>query len=232
MGKIVAGTFNGTGAALYLGIGFVPDWVKVYNLEDADLAMVEWNRHCRSIEQEEGRLIQAIADNGTTGTKNIAALVQGAGIAPYLGGDKMTAASTAYLVKDDRDFSKNPAGGGTGIIDTWTLGSSSNKTGNFNKGVDTTYVGEGSVVIIREGVSNGKIYEARMTALTNDGDAANEVELSLAIGSGTVLAIKGAFDYRGAASGVIVPAGFAINATTVINVSGELCFFEAGQYDN
>jgi hypothetical protein len=29
-----------------------------------------------------------------------------------------------------------------------------------------------------------------------------------------------------------MPAGFIINATTVINVSGEMCMFEAGTYDN
>jgi len=228
MGKIVSGNFNGTGAALYLGIGFVPDFVRIFNQEDGSLAQLVWSRGCRSKEQEEGRLLY----NDTAPNSLLLVLAHGAGVAPYLGGDKMTAASTAYLVKDELDYKSNPKDGGTGVISRWTLDTSDDRTGHFNQGVDTTYVGEGSLVVIREGVGNGKIYEARVTAMTADGDATDNLELSLAIGSGDVLAVKGMYDYRGAASGVVIPAGFVINATSVINVSGEICYFEAGTYDN
>lgn len=230
MGKIVAGTFNGTGAALTLGIGFIPDFVRIYNIEDASLASLLWSKHCRSIEQEEGRLIQRITDSGTLGAANLTVLANGAGVSPYLGGDLMAAASTVYLVKDDRDFAKNPVGGGTGIITAWTRGGA--RTGMWDKGCDTTFVGEGSQMIVREGVGNGKIYEARIVALTADGDAANQVTLDRDIGSGDVLQIGGMFDYRGAAANALIPAGFTINATSVINVNDETCYFEAGVYDN
>jgi hypothetical protein len=231
MGKIVSGTFNGTGAALYLGIGFLPDWVKVFNLEDADLAEVRWSKNMRSKEQEEGRLGIRIQDTGTSAGYSLAVLANAAGIAQYLGGDTMTAASTVYLVKDDLDYAKNPQGGGTGAITDWTLDTSGNRTGKFDDGVDTTYVGEGSEVIIRPDTTK-QPRRAVITALTNDGNADDEVELSVAIGTGDVLKIGPMYDYRGAANRAIIPAGFAINATSVINVSGELCFFEAGTYDN
>ena len=232
MGKLISGTFNGTGAALYLGIGFLPDFVNIFNLEDSVLAALKWSKHCRSKEQEEGRLIQGITDTGTTGLSNLTVLANGAGVAPYYGGDKMTAASTAYLVKDDLDYAKNPKSGGTGKILTWAMDTPGSRTGHWDQGCDTTYVGEGSRMILRESVGNGKIYEVRITALTNDGNATDEVEISKNVGAGDVLRIGRMYDYAGAASGVVIPEGFAINATSVINVSGELCFFEAGTYDN
>ena len=81
--KRVAGTFNGTAAALYACIGFVPDWVVLTNLEDADDAVYRWDRNMmRSADRVQG-------------TSYVGADVQGAaltttGIEPYYGSDLMT----------------------------------------------------------------------------------------------------------------------------------------------
>jgi hypothetical protein len=220
MGLFAHGTFNGTGAALYIGIGFIPDWVKVRNVEDGDLALLEWSIHMtRAAETTEGILTYT----GTTYRQEDARTDSDGGITIYRGGDKMTAASTAYLVKDNSDYRTSST---YGSITTWTLGNSTNRTGNFNLEADTTYVGEGSRIYIEETVGHAFIY-----ALTSNGEQANEVTLSESVKSGTIHRITGMYDYKGAAKDVIIPAGFAILATSVINVSGELAYFEAGQYD-
>lgn len=207
----LSGTFNGTGAALYLCIGFMPDWVKLWNSETTDEERMVWSRNMRGAELGDGIRKD---DDGT-----ITPLTVGNGIQIYRGGDVMSAASTTYLVPTYTD--RRDAGTGS-TIDTWTLGSTTNRTGNWNDVCNTTYVGEGSLINI-----DGKW--ARITALTSNGEQANEVTLDEALPSGQIYALKGMYDYIGAASGVITPAGFKINDTT-FNSSGELCFFEAGSY--
>lgn len=218
MGKMISGTFNGTGAALYIGIGFIPDWVKIVNMEDTINSWVEWNKHMNRVgEHLEGREFYT----GTT-YQQLAELTFGTGIRPYHGGDKMSAASTAYLVKDDANYAYSTT---YGQIDTWTLDTAATPSGHFNLEADTTYVGIGSQVTI-----DG--YEYGITAMTSNGELTDEVTLSEAAPAGEITKISRMYDYVGAAKDAIIPAGFKINATTVINVSGEMCYFEAGMYDN
>jgi len=91
-------------------------------------------------------------------------------------------------------------------------------------------VGEGSLVCIGS-ETTGKGVWAVMTALTNDGDADDEVTLSKALGSGDVLALRAMYDFVGVPAGTITKAGFFIDSTASINTSGELCMFEAGTYN-
>ena len=220
--KAISGVFNGTGAALYLGLGFVPDWVKVYNLEDADVAVLEWNKHmARTADMTEGRLNHTAA--GLVGDPRT---VSDGGIRPYRGGDVIASASTAYLVQDETDYRTSAT---YGTVKTWTLDTSANRTGHFNLEADTSYVGEGSLIVIREDVSQNVI-ECGIVAMTSNGEQADEVTLSEAVKSGEVLSLGRMYDYVGASAGVVMPAGFSIQATTVINVSGEMCAFEAGTY--
>jgi hypothetical protein len=221
--KRVGGTFNGTGAALYLGIGFVPDWVKVWNMEDGDAARLVWNRNMqRSAEMTEG-LLQA-DDNDTAPDPRT---VTDGGIRPfYSNGTTVTSASTSYLVLDDDDYRESDT---YGTIDTWTLDTSANRTGHFNLEADTTYIGEGSIIRIRETMGQ-QIEEAAIVALTSNGEQADEVTLSRAVTSGDVLFIGRMYDYVGASANTVIPDGFSIHATDVINVSGEMCCFEAGTY--
>ena len=225
--KAIAGTFNGTGAALTICCGFVPNWVKICNLEDADCATLFWNIHMmRSAEMVEGVLYYTAA--GIVGDPLALA---DTGVIPHYGGTVLTAASTVYLgpVKDsEKNQCKNSS---TGLkIAKWTLGSSTNMTGNWDNECNTTFVGEGSLIKI-----DGKIYG--VNAVTSNGEAANEVTLSSAAPSGVIEWISPMYDYIGYGAtggqplGVGTKAGFQLSHLTVINVSGELCMFEAGNYD-
>jgi hypothetical protein len=218
----IAGTFNGTGAALYIGCGFVPDWVKVFNLEDADCAFLQWNKHLlRAAEMPRGMLMYTAA--GMLGDPRT---VTDGGIHPYRGGDLITSASTAYLVLDDADYKTSAT---YGTVNKWTLGSAANRTGNFNLEADTTYIGEGSEITIRQDF-DGKIITAAIQALGSNGELANEVTLSEAVKTGDILFISRMYDFVGCAANTTMPAGFLLDATTVINVSGEMCAFEAGTF--
>ena len=227
--RTVSGTLNGTGAALVVGCGFKPDYVKLWNAEATNPVFVEWNKNMRSLEQIEG--IGTVSD----GTQNLfARYAAGAGIAPYDGGDVMSAASTVYLLPTADVVGTNnmarKAGSISANVTKWELDTSANRTGSFNVGVNTTYVGEGSIVRIYDPLTKAT-YETVMTALSNDGDADDEVTLAVAVPSGDVMYIGPMYDYIGAsAAGDVIPAGFKINMTTVLNASGNIICFEAGQY--
>lgn len=227
--KKVSGTLNGTGAAIVVGCGFKPDYIKLWNLEVTNAYSVEWNSAMRSLEQIEGI---ATASNGT---QNLyARLAFGAGITPYRGGDVLSAASTVYLVPVEdiagkRDMRDMYVAGGGSPVTAWTLDTAGNRTGSFNVEASTTYVGEGSVIRIYN-AGTKKTYEVTILAMTSNGEAANEVTLSEAVPSGEVQFIGPMYDYVGAASGAVIPEGFKINTTGALNTSGELIAFEAGTY--
>ena len=214
MSRVVKGTFNGTGAALYVGLGFIPSRLRLVNKEDGDLARLEFSYPPRSSEQEEGVLLV-----GSGAALQISALTHGNGVCAYHGGDKLAAASTAYLKKDP-STDKRSVNTGYDPINKWTLGSTTNRTGNWNAECSTNWVGEGSRICI-----DGKWYT--VTALTSNGEAANEVTLDRAAPSGEIQALLGMYDWIGGSAGDVIPAGFQVNATTVINVSGEMVEFEA-----
>jgi len=224
MGKRISGTFNGTGAALRVGLGFIPDYIRIFNCEDGDVARLEWNRNMRSIEMIEGLLL-AEAGGNVQGT----ALGFGAGVSIYRGGDQFTTAQTAYI-KRDATPDKRTAGT-LGTVSRWTLDTAGNRTGHVDKGVNTTYVGVGSKITVMDDVTR-QVKTAVVLAITNDGDAADELTLSEALPTGDVVALSGMYDFLGLLPNVAMPEGFIINATTVINVAGELCSFEAGTYDD
>lgn len=227
--RLVSGTFNGTGAAITVGCGFVPDFVKLWNLEVAtNPVFVEWNKNMRSAEQFEGLIITNHA------TVQLARYTYGTGIAPYAGGDITTGASTAYLLPTaDVIGQTNLARKGqtiTSTISTWTSDTAANRTGSVDVAFNETYAGVGSIIRVWEPITR-TIYEATIVAFTSDGTAANDITTSTLIPSGEVMYIGPMYDYIGAASaGVVVPEGFKLNMTTVLNVSGDMISFEAGQY--
>lgn len=219
----IARIFNGTGATVYLGLGFVPDWVRAYNLESTLPLMIEWNRQMRAGSVEGVH----IAHHATDGAQ-ITRLAAGGGISPFLG-TKLTANSTAYLRPHaNPDFRFQ---GSLGDIKTWTLGNAGNRTGNVNAGVPTTYVGVGSRITVKENMTGGGIKTAVITAMTNDGDAANELTLSVAIKSGEILALGPMYDLIGGSAGDKIPAGICI-ANNTFNASGDIILIEAGTFDD
>jgi hypothetical protein len=227
MGKMISGTFNGTGAALYLCFGFVPDFVDIYASEDAELAHAHWNCGFTAAESVEGFI-----EHG--GDQTTVLYTAGTGIRPYVGGDLMTTSnqtsvtygSGVYLVKDDTDYRGTDLAAGALTIDTWTLDTSANRSGHFNEDVAGTYIGEGSKIKIDnrwyviESVTGGA------------GGASDEVVLNYAAPSGEVQCITGMYEYIPLARGKVAPAGFYLAATTEINVSGQINMFVAGTYDN
>lgn len=235
MRKLATGTFNGTGAGVYLCIGFIPDYVKIFNYETSNDYEIVWDANMyRSAEYAEGAQIHT----GTT-YRQYTALTVGNGIIPYYGGTVLavadvgttTYAEGVYLKPDNRDYrfvaADSPEGVGDAVgttIDTWTLGNSTNKTGNFNADVTGTYIGEGSVIQI-----NGRRYAIR--ALTaGQGISANEVTLSAAPASGKIEFIGGMYDMRPMIAGEVTKDGFYL-ANTTVNANDALIGFEAGTWD-
>ena len=224
----IGGTFNGTGAAVYICIGFVPDYVKVWNCEGSQALQLEWNKNMRTTEIQEGVELA---------TSTFAANTVGAGIMTYFGGDTLTSTTAGtttygegvYLKRDDHDY-RYPNGGANGlgdavadVIDTWTLYSAF--TGHFNEDVTGTYIGEGSPICI-----DGRWYYIT-TLDAGKGEATNEVTLThTGVKSGKVQFIGGKYDYKPMVAGEVTPAGFLISDTTV-NVNDATCAFEAGTYD-
>lgn len=229
----IGGTFNGTGADVYLCIGFIPDWVKVWNLQGTQGISLEWNINMMSaIEVVEGLQF-------TGADVACAALTIGTGLLPYFGGVALTstAAGTVtygegvYLKPDHNDYRYTDANAPSGIGDAssadvtkWTLDTAGSYTGHFDNGVDMTYIGVGSPIII-----DGRKYT--IVALTTDGSAANEVTLSHPAKSGEIQFIGGMYSYKPMVAGEVTKEGFKI-ANTTVNVDGEQCAFEAGKYDN
>ena len=235
MGKLVSGTFNGTGAAVYICLGFVPDMVHLYAVEDAEGARVRWSKHYRAAESNNG-----VLDHG--GAQSTALYTAGTGIEPYEGGDMMTATnqtSVAYgegvYLKFDTigDYKANLSYGFDAVVDTWTLGSSANRTGNFNADtLSSTRIGEGSLILIEEKSTMRQKWAIIEAVTAGQGIAANEVTLSRSIGTGKVLFVGGMYSMIPVPIGEVTAAGFKLNATADINVNDEIQAVEASLFDN
>ena len=228
----VGGTFNGTGANLYLCIGFVPDWVKVWNLEGTQGISLEWNINMmRAAETVEGLQF-------TGADVACAALTIGTGLLPHYGGVTLTSTQAGtvtygegvYLKWDPVDYrfysGNSPHGLGDAVaydIVKWTLDTAASNTGHFNEDVNGTYIGEGSKIVI-----DGKKYT--IVACSN-GEDTDEVTLSHSVKSGEIQYISGMYDMKPMIEGETTAEGFLIYDATV-NVNDQMCCFEAGKYDN
>lgn len=214
-------TFNGTGATVYLGLGFVPDWVKVHNHEITAPTWLEWNRGMRTLGPC-GWLVEHVA-SGATITRCPAA----AGIVPFYG-TKLAETSTAYLkAHANRDFRGQ---GSLGWIGKFTESVYASRTGYVEHGVPTTYVGVGSQMIVKERAT-GILKTVSITSITNDGDAAAELTLSDSVHSGDVMFLGPMYDLVAAAVGDKVPPGVAI-VLNAFNVLNDYMSIEAGTYDD
>jgi hypothetical protein len=228
--RVVSGIYLGAGtSALYLGLGFIPDWVKIRNIDQSAQEALDWSRNdIRAATAAEGLLRTTIGADDT----GLTVLTEAAGIVPYYGGTVISTASANYQVPRNMEslFRGDMRVKTTTDINTWTLDTSASETGHVNTGVNTTYVGVGSLIKIKE-TSTGLIKTAAIVALTNDGDAANEVTLDRAIGTGVVIKIGYLYDLAAAPKGTVMPAGIYL-ADTTCNASAERCLIEAGTYDN
>lgn len=230
--RMVSGVFNGTGAAVYICCGFIPDFVRVLALGDDKAGNLFWRKGFRLAKINEGVL-------DTNGNTDFTLKTFGAGIAPYYGGDiltednqtSVTYGEGVFLGPDDFDYknsqtAKGNAGDGVATdITTWTLDTSGNRTGHFDEDVVGTYIANGSPIVI-----DGKDYLIEAVTAAQ-GEAADEVTLNYAVPSGDVHYIGGKYGYKPIPIGEITSKGFLLSMTTVVNVNNELQYFEAGIYN-
>ena len=203
-------TLKGTGAILYVGLGCHPDEVEVTNLTAR--TGLKWSR--RMGISVAGAHLHGLAI-AAAGTRAVVATDATYGLSLYAGGDLMAAASTTYLVRNEDD--QRSSYSTSSPVTTYTVGSATNKTGNFNVEAHTDYVGPGSFVMIGDQL-------AQIVAMTSNGEQANEVTLDIAITHTTspVHRITSRWDFSGAKAGVVVPKGIIIGASATVNASTEL----------
>jgi hypothetical protein len=226
--KKVSGTLNGTGAAITVSLGFVPDFVKIWNLDRTNPATLEWNVNMRSAAQIGG--ISTASD----ATQNVyTRYTEGAGIDLHSGGTLLSAASTVYLFPTEEvigqgDVSKKGETITTAITG-WTSDTPGSRTGSFSAIANTTYAGIGSRMRVYNPLTKATT-EAVVMVLSSNGEAADEVETNVLVPTGTLQYLGPMYDYIGGVAGQVTKAGFTVNTTGDINTSGEAVCFEAGTY--
>jgi len=229
--KKVSGLYYGAGtSALHLGIGFLPDKVLLRVIDQAEQEELEWNiQMIRDASAAEGIMRTTIGADDT----GLTVLTQGHGVELYYGGDLISAASAQYQVPANsvEAYQGDMRCKGTdGDINAWVLDTTANETGHWNAECNTTYVGVGSVIWIKED-SSGLLKKAAVVALTSNGEAADEVTLSRSLGSGKIERISYLYSFVQCPAGQKMPAGIKINDTTYVNAASQKCLIEAEQFD-
>jgi hypothetical protein len=198
-----------TGATLTLGLGYEPSYVRVFNM--TDVTELEWTPDLANIAA--ARYGFALAATGDKAAVNAAAN----GIDAYAGGDKMTAASTVYILRNQANQAGVDVAAGSKVTQ-FTMDTAANKTGHFNCDVVGATIGAGSRITFS---GDPKVY--RIIALTaGNGDTANEVTLDAnpCSNGGTVVYVSKIWprwDYTGAASGEVIKKGITIGASATVN---------------
>jgi hypothetical protein len=235
MAKIVGGRWNGTGADVYICCGFVPDYVYCVNLSDPceEILWIKYMTIAAAVEGLAWHDVTTVGDQAAT-----------EGIRPYEGGDTLTsdmAGTTTYgegvyLKHDPRDYhwgTGSNAGPGnregdavSETINSWTLNTAANRTGQFNEDVTGTYIGAGSEIQIDQ------LWYVITAVTALAGEAADEVTLNYPAPSGVVNRIKGKYGYIPMVAGDITPAGFKVEENTHLNANDQVCVFMAMKFDN
>ena len=228
MRTTINGVFHGTGAAVYLCLGAVPESVEVINLENTTNPLeLYWEREYTKYSGSYGGLL---VDNAGTYT-----YATSAGVFPYEGGEVVTTANQAssayagaatYLRMDYTDYRKDKNFGTAGLdINAWTQYSTN--TGHWNNAIVSTgaRIGVQSIIRIKE-QGSGLIKEAVITALTGTGESTNNVTLSRTIGSGNIVYIGGIWSMVPVEIGKVTSAGVCIADTTTANASGKAAAFK------
>lgn len=223
--NMVSGLVLGAGtSAQWIGLGNTPDTVQMQALTGTTLGVFKWNRHqIRNNIMPEGSQI-------STSTRS--ALADGAGIELYYGGDVVTTASirqivsithAALLATYGSDHRVYPANNTT-VTKALVTTDAATKI-HFDAPIDTTYVGVGSRVLIKPN-SGGPLQEFAIAAISNDGDAVDDITLNNAHVAGDVAYISYKYDFAPLPAGYTMPAGIKINETTLWNASGVLFVLE------
>lgn len=217
--SLFIGLFDSTAAAVNIGLGFIPRKVTISRADRPDIR-IEWSDNLAAVAATaEGVLLEE--KEVTTGVNAVAKtlLVTGAGIRPYLGGDKIASASASYIapLSSWEALSRVDM---LGAARKWTLGNSSNRTGSTDVALDSTYVGQGSRIQI-----GGVWYTVQ--ALTVPTTTANNVTLNRPAPTGPITAVTYKRDLAQAPAGAVMPAGITLSETAVLNVASKLLVIEA-----
>jgi len=221
---IVRGRFNGTGAIVNVGLGFIPAYVKLWNITEATqlYTIGEWAKGMQGAAKTTEGLKLGVADDTDADAGDLAVTE---GIKPYDGGDKGNGTET-YLIADPEPNKFDKGAGDP--IDTWTLDTVGNRTGHWNAVANITYpnnVGIGSVIHIDHG-KGAKAYWVQ--ALTSNGEAADEVTLNYAAPSGRITFLGGVNTHIQCPTTLVMPQGFTLAADSDLNVDNQIIVFEAG----
>jgi len=219
-----AGIIKAKAATLYVGLGFKPRKLLIKNLTDITSLTFATDFRAGVLAETHYGISRAKAGD------EAAITTAAGGVVLYDGGDLMSAASTSYLVRNDKDMRTTDGAGGVQITQ-FTVGSVANKTGNFNVDTAGSHIGAGSVIILDNG------FETYITALTMDGATggnANEVTLA-ALPAGAVAGkvysvskIRSKWDLSGSAAAVLTPSGFTLGASATVNdTDGDVLYIEA-----
>ena len=226
--KKVSGIFTGVGTLpLYIGLGFIPDEVRIRNIGEAEAEDLKWNVHMsREADGAEGILRVNVGDS-----PSFTLLTLGEGVEPYEGEGLLGAADANKLVLADTQplYQGDMKQKGAADVNKWTLQTAATYKGKFNAAINATYVGVGSEVVVRQ--SRQLKQKAFITAIIDTGESDNEVTLSRALPTGEITFIGYKSDFVTAPAGSSIPAGIKINDVTYVNVSGQPCIIEASQFD-
>lgn len=226
------GTWNGTGAAVYLCLGFVPSAIRLFSIEGSNHGEAYWDVELGSAGDAYEGLYWV---TGTT-YRQIAVKTLGQGIAPYIGGDLLTSsnqtsvtyAEGVYLGWDHEDYSKNLTYGAASVLDTWTFdGTASGHVNAVTLASGTTRIGEGSKILIEETATRMRKWASVVSWAAAAGTTASDVTLSQAVATGKILKITGMYRLAPIALGKVTPAGLVCNYTTEINVNDAINHFIA-----
>ena len=240
----IAGKFHGTGAALYICCGFVPDAVKLTCIEYNTPTYMWWNR---LMGDDSALSIEGVGRDEDGGA--LLDLTAAGGIQPFYGHDGCVLTSTqagtttygegTYLKEDRKDYrysqtrAVDPGDAVASDIVKWTSDGAATYTGYFNEDVVGTYIGDGSPIII-----DGRGYMISVLA-AGTGNATTEVTLngygvqgSSLTGKGRVDFIGGKYGYKPMVAGEFAKPGFLISDGTYFNVDDKLVVFEAWQWDS
>lgn len=96
--EIAHGTCDGTGANIYVCLGFIPRRVKVWNVDSANFEVLEWHKENGLVASyaDEGRLTRTASGANATTKLAVASSAQ-QGIREYAGGDTLTYDGTTSL---------------------------------------------------------------------------------------------------------------------------------------
>ena len=209
--KCVAGTIDGHGARMYIGVGFVPDEV-LLKVQEGRYEDGVWIRNATEIVTTQYGFSRVSA--------SFAVLTATTGFLPYYGGDTIVTASEVYKMRD-QDADKK------GNITTWETTTASTFKGKFDVVYTSTLtnpIAAGSVMIL-----DGREY--KITAFTADGEDDDDVTLDRTppTVTGVIGSITGAYSFIATPVGYTMPAGFSIG-TGLCNADGDYIWFKAIKY--